>query len=45
MWAGLVGAALDGVDVGDVVCEGQDCLRDHDACRVRIRVRGGSDSG
>jgi predicted ArsR family transcriptional regulator len=39
MWAGLVAAALDGVEALDVECQGQGCLDPDAACRVRIRVR------
>ena len=41
MWAGLVHAALEGVEAVDIECEGHDCLGRHDACRVRVRVRRG----
>jgi hypothetical protein len=39
MWAGLVRAAHEGSDTTDVECEGHDCVSEHDACRLRIRVR------
>jgi predicted ArsR family transcriptional regulator len=38
MWAGLVSAALAGAEAERVCCEGRNCLDDHAACRVRIRL-------
>ena len=39
MWAGLVEAALTGVEADEVVCETSDCLLAHASCRIAIRLR------
>jgi predicted ArsR family transcriptional regulator len=38
MWAGLVHSALDGAETVNVECECHDCLGEHDACRVCVRL-------
>jgi predicted ArsR family transcriptional regulator len=39
MWAGLAAHAVSGCTVDDVECETRDCLGDHTACRVLLRLR------
>jgi predicted ArsR family transcriptional regulator len=38
MWAGLVEAALTGVQAGQVTCETKDCLLSHASCRVLVQL-------
>lgn len=39
MWAGLAGAALEGVEVDRVRCETRDCFDDHASCKVVLELR------
>ena len=38
MWAGLASCALEGVEVGQVRCETQDCFDDHASCKVVLEL-------
>lgn len=42
LWAGLVEAAVRGVDSADVECETEGCHGRESACTVRLRLRGDS---
>ena len=41
MWAGLIGATLQGVSPLEIECGTHDCLNERDACRICVRVRPG----
>jgi len=38
LWAGLVSAALAGVEPAAVACDTEDCHGDNTPCRVRIHI-------
>jgi hypothetical protein len=39
MWAGLVERAVRGVRAEAVVCDTVNCTREHESCRVLLRLR------
>jgi predicted ArsR family transcriptional regulator len=45
MWCGLLEAAVEGIQAGEIVCETRDCLDDHASCRVVATLKRSRSSG